>query len=882
MGSTVINLNNYFIVPGYYRPRYTATKNSGNFDVVVDGEILTIIGTPPGITPEGGSVTVTAEVVDDQGTPRGVPLLDTFQVNVTEADTNPVRTIPIPDQLFRIPSSGFRNFTIDLSMHFSPSPQAGDILSYAITGSIAGVTFSVVGNILTVTVESTALFLTSPVPITITATNAFNNTVEDTFNVTLDDGMTLFAALPPIVMINSVQDILDGASTMLSATLSGGRYDTLSYAWSITQGAAAGTLTNETMPIPTYTAGNNVADQPVTVQLIVTAHGTGVNAEDGSSAVADTATVSFIVLDHIDAEVPTIVINDVVDIEASGSRQLSAVLSDGHYDRLEYLWSITVGQTAGTLTNETTPTPTFTASSLASDTPVTVRLQITAYGDGIDADAGSSATAADIEAFIVLARGLFERHPLQDFNTLSTIGNNSPFGMWSDGTTMWVNDDDDDKIYAYNVVTKAHVPTQDFNNLDSDGISRARGIWSDGTTMWVSDTVNRTVYAYNLLTKARDTSKDFNLHTSNANSRGIWSDGTTMWVVDADDDKIYAYVLATGVRDSSKDFNTLLSAINLGPSDIWSDGTTMWVTNSGGGDFNKIFAYNLSTKARDPSKDFNTLVAAGNNNPHGIWSNGTTMWVSDTDDDKLYAYDIEHLGDLITPFARNATKDFNTLVGAGNTTPVGIWSDGTTMWVSDFSDIDIYAYNLATGARDPDKEFSNVGSFDDGIRGIWSDGITMWVVDTGDPKIFAYNLLTKARDPSKDISTLAGAGNTSPSGIWSDGITMWVSDTAGGGKIYAYNLATKARDESKEFSNVSSDDDTIQGIWSDGTTMWVVDTADPKIFAYNLVTKARNATKDFNTLVGAGNTTPVGIWSDGTTMWVVDTVDDKLYAYNMP
>ena len=35
---------------------------------------------------------------------------------------------------------------------------------------------------------------------------------------------------------------------------------------------------------------------------------------------------------------------------------------------------------------------------------------------------------------------------------------------------------------------------------------------------------------------------------------------------------------------------------------------------------------------------FETLAAAGNNNPVGIWSDGTTMWVADTADDKIYAY----------------------------------------------------------------------------------------------------------------------------------------------------------------------------------------------------------------------------------------------------
>ena len=48
-------------------------------------------------------------------------------------------------------------------------------------------------------------------------------------------------------------------------------------------------------------------------------------------------------------------------------------------------------------------------------------------------------------------------------------------------------------------------------------------------------------------------------------------------------------------------------------------------------------------------------------------------------------------------------------------------------------------------------------------------GTTVWVVDYSDEKIYAYNLATKARDSAKDFNTLTAAGNDDPYGIWSDG-----------------------------------------------------------------------------------------------------------------
>ncbi len=65
----------------------------------------------------------------------------------------------------------------------------------------------------------------------------------------------------------------------------------------------------------------------------------------------------------------------------------------------------------------------------------------------------------------------------------------------------------------------------------------------------------------------------------------------------------------------------------------------------------------------------------------------------------------------------------------------------------------------------------------------------MWVADYVDNKLYAYNLSTKSRDSSKDINTPRAAGNEAPYSMWSDGTTMWVLDSgnAGDDKIYAYD-----------------------------------------------------------------------------------------------
>ncbi len=239
---------------------------------------------------------------------------------------------------------------------------------------------------------------------------------------------------------------------------------------------------------------------------------------------------------------------------------------------------------------------------------------------------------------------------------------------------------------------------------------------------------------------------------------------------------------------------------------------------------------------------------------------------------------------------RPANQDIDTLAAAGNTFPVSLWSNGTTIWVVNEGTghgNKIYAYTLATGARDSDKDIDTLyAAGNTSPVGLWSDGTNIWVANNGygaDDKLYAYTLASGARDEDKDFDTLAAAGNINPYDLWSDGATMWVADNGdapSGPKLYAYTLATGARDEDKDFDTLAAAGNyRPRGLWSGGTTMWVADSEDDKIYAYTLVTGARDEDKDFDTLAAAGNTVPLGLWSDDTTIWVADIAAEKLYAY---
>ena len=105
---------------------------------------------------------------------------------------------------------------------------------------------------------------------------------------------------------------------------------------------------------------------------------------------------------------------------------------------------------------------------------------------------------------------------------------------------MWVADWSGDRLYAFNMTTKARDSAKDFDTLDDAGYTNPGGIWSDGETMWVTDWSDDKIYAYSMATRDRV----FSIRAAGIDEPiGIWSDGETMWVTDFRDAKLYAYAL---------------------------------------------------------------------------------------------------------------------------------------------------------------------------------------------------------------------------------------------------------------------------------------------------------------------------------------------------
>ncbi len=213
-----------------------------------------------------------------------------------------------------------------------------------------------------------------------------------------------------------------------------------------------------------------------------------------------------------------------------------------------------------------------------------------------------------------------------------------------------------------------------------------------------------------------------------------------------------------------------------------------------------------------------------------------------------------------------------------NREPQGMWSDGSTMWVVDWTDDWVYAYTLSDGSRAPDKEI-DLHSDQTSPHGIWSDGTTVWVGDSEDEKLYAYVLADGSRDSDKDLSLEAGI---KPEGFWSNGTTMWIVDYFDE-IAYAYSWADGVRDSAKDITLYSDHLLAVHNdAWSDGTTLWVAEWTEGELYAFTLSDQLRHPGLDLDTSDELGIDEPGGVWSNGTTMWVLDYGNHRVRVIDKP
>ena len=462
--------------------------------------------------------------------------------------------------------------------------------------------------------------------------------------------------------------------------------------------------------------------------------------------------------------------------------------------------------------------------------------------------------------------------PNQD-RSLATY-NDRPKGMWSDGTTLYVVENDSRWGGQYLVLS------YDFNNwslnqgedtvLDSSNTD-PQGIWSDGTVMWIGDGDETKLFAYALSDSSRLADRDINLAWSNDDPRGMWGFNETILVIDKDDTYVHAYSTADGSRLEDEGFD--LHSDNGNPWGIWAQGTRVWISDI---DDQMLYVYERNPNSSSHGDRVPTLevrLPGDVDDVRSIWSDGETMWALNKETHpKLYAMyfrDFRHSGDELDITQVNS--------------PAGLWTDGETMWVADTGRSDqrrLLAFDLSDGSRKWGKDVYLHSTHVD-PSSMWSDGTTVWVIFEGTSTnyLYAYYMDPTPNQVGEVILheiIQLHSNNADPVGTWSDGDTIWVSDSDDD-KLYAYDLSAKSRKSGEDISLHSQNVDSA-GIWSDGKTIWVFDTNDKHAYAYNLSDGSRKKGKEFWT-VPDNDDPDGGLTGHGLRFWVIDGDDEKLYAY---
>ncbi|WP_420445789.1 fibronectin type III domain-containing protein [Candidatus Poriferisodalis sp.] len=244
-----------------------------------------------------------------------------------------------------------------------------------------------------------------------------------------------------------------------------------------------------------------------------------------------------------------------------------------------------------------------------------------------------------------------------DFGRYGDVGlasaNSDPKSMWSDGTTLWVGDDADEKVYGYELAGGSRVSSKDIAGVTAQAVI----VTGFGDRLWTGDEANPGAdnehphaYAYDLPGLARSSGHDFALRrivgsdfVGATSNRAMTSDGNHLWVADTTE-VVQAFALFddpetagddTGAKDTDADIDFDDNGDGFAPYGIFTDGETVWGVERAN---STARAISLADGERVAALEFE--LHADNDHPRAIWSNGVTMFVLDDDDNKIYTYRI--------------------------------------------------------------------------------------------------------------------------------------------------------------------------------------------------------------------------------------------------
>ena len=168
---------------------------------------------------------------------------------------------------------------------------------------------------------------------------------------------------PPTVQAGPDQTVAEGSTVHLNATATDDDTDALAYLWTHDRPALDITLANATSPSTTFTAPQVASN--TTIAFTLTVH-------DGTASASDSLNVT---VTHANAP-PTVQAGPDQTVAEGSTVHLNATATDDDTDALAYLWTHDRPALDITLANATSPSTTFTAPQVASNTTIAFTLTV--------------------------------------------------------------------------------------------------------------------------------------------------------------------------------------------------------------------------------------------------------------------------------------------------------------------------------------------------------------------------------------------------------------------------------------------------------------------------------------------------------------------------
>jgi sugar lactone lactonase YvrE len=383
------------------------------------------------------------------------------------------------------------------------------------------------------------------------------------------------------------------------------------------------------------------------------------------------------------------------------------------------------------------------------------------------------------------------------------------------------------------------------------------GITTDGTNLYVADTSNHTIRRIVIATGEVTTLAgvagtegwaDGTGPAARFNSPyGITTDGKNLYVADTFNMNIRKIVIDTGVV-------TVLAGEFLGfgwadgtgaaarftePRGITTDGTNLYVTDTFSHTIRKIViatgeVTTLAGAALSSGSADGTGAAARFDEPYAITTDGTNLYVADTYNDAIRRIVIA-TGEVTT--LAGTAGSFGSVDGVGPgarfNLPSGITTDGTNLYVADYSNFTIRRIVIATGEVTTLAGTAGSSASVDGVgpgarfnrlSGITKDGTNLYVADNGNQTIRRISAVV----PDTTAPTVTSV--TAPAAVnnLSIAVTIAANDNTGGSGVAAYLVTASSTPPSAAAAGWSATTPFTHTATADGTYMlygWAKDGA---------------------------------------------------------